>query len=184
MTKMTITEALAEIKLINSKLEKKRVRVLDNLVRYSHQPDPFAHEAGGSHGYLNAEVQSIAALEENIGKIRAAIMSANLLHTAEVMGKTKTIYEWLVWKRDVANNIKIFFLQVYVKSKERIEYMRKNPHTVGQPSAEVDPELSKVVPSLNYVEFSKKHEEVCDILSKLDGVLSLKNATIVVDVNL
>lgn len=183
MTKMTITEALAEIKLINSKLDKKRARVLENLIRYEHETDPFAHE-GGSSVYCNAEVQSIEALEENIAKIRSAIMSANLSNSAEVMGKTRTLYEWLVWKRDLVEKQKYFYLNVYTKSKERIEYLHKNPHTVGKPEAGVTPELAKIKPSLQHADFSKKHEEVCDVLSKLDGVLSLKNATIVIDVNL
>jgi hypothetical protein len=183
MTKMTITEALAEIKLITSKLEKKRARVWDNLIRIEQQEDPLKHE-GGSVAYLASEVQSIAALEENMIKIRGAIMSANLLHVAEVMGKTQTIYEWLVWKREIVTNIKAFYQVIYTKTKEKLEYARKTPQVIAKPDASVTPELAKIEPNLNYMEFSKKYEEVCDILSKLDGVLSLKNATIMIEVNL
>jgi hypothetical protein len=183
MTKMTITEALAEIKLINSKLEKKRARVLDNLIRVEQQEDPLKHE-GGSVAYLGSEVQSIEALEENIIKIRGAIMSANLLHVAEVMGKTKAIYEWLVWKREVVGMMQSFYQAIYTKTKERLEHAKKNPQVMAKPDSNVNPELAKLAPNLNYMEFSKKYEEVCDILSKLDGVLSLKNATIVIEVHL
>lgn len=183
MTKMTITEALAEIKLITSKLEKKRTRVLGNLMRCANQVDPLEHE-GGSVKYLESEMQSIAALEENLIKIRGAIMSANLLHVAEIMGKTKTIYEWLVWKREIVNPMKSFYQLIYTKTKESVDYADKNPHVLRKPEPGTMPELAKMEPNLNYMEFSKKHEEVSDILSKLDGVLSLKNATIVIEVYL
>jgi hypothetical protein len=183
MPKMTITEALAEIKLINSKLEKKRTRVLSHLVRRTDQDDPLKAE-GGSVNFIASEIQAIVALESNIIAIRAAIMSANLHHSAEVMGKTKTLFEWLVWKREVVENIKKFYDSIYKNAKFEVEKSRANPSVKMKPDQNTIPELVLVEPNLNYMEFSKKHEEVCDMLAKLDGILSLKNATIVVEIHL
>jgi hypothetical protein len=182
MTKMTITEALAEIKLIHSKLEKKRTRILENLIFIKNKADPLESE-GGTLNFMHSEVQSIAALEENICAYRAAIMSANLLHTAEILGKTKSIYEWLVWKREVVDKMKIFYQTIYMKTKEKVDHAKLTPYVINKLDVNTPPELADVVPSLNYMEFSKKHEHICDILSKLDGILSLKNATIVIEVN-
>src|SRR5271154_1619796 len=101
MEKMTITEALSEVKLIEKKVTKKRETVMQNLVRAEHIPDAFVNE-GGSNKVLTSEIQSIQDLSLRLEKIRASIARANLDHDITLNEKTKSIHEWLTWKRETA----------------------------------------------------------------------------------
>lgn len=179
MTKITITEALAEIKLINEKIAKRRYYVLDNLVRVRQLADPLASK-GGTSAVIASEVQSIADLETRLAKIRTAIMNANLVNTAEVGGQTLSIYEWLVWKREVAQNRRSFYEQIYNQTKRKLEEAQRQPQVYKGDNGQAS--LVEMEASLPYMDFATKHSDVADMLNKLDGVLSLKNATILIEV--
>lgn len=177
---MTITEALAEIKLLNDKIAKKRSFVLDNLVRIKQLPDALASQ-GGTQTVITSEVQAINDLETRLIKVRTAIMLANLVNTAECSGHTKSLYAWLVWKREVSTSKRNFFEQIYSHTKRKIDDLQKNPQVLQNETgvkALVEPETS-----LPYMEYANKYSEVSEMLNKLDGVLSLKNATVLVELD-
>ncbi len=177
---MTITEALAEIKLINDKIAKKRSFVLDNLVRIKQLPDALTSQ-GGTQAVLVADVQAISDLETRLVKIRSAIMKANLENTAEVNGQVLSIYDWLVWKREVAPSKRGFYEQVYNYTKRKLEELQKSPQILKNDQGQtqlVEPETG-----LPYMEYAEKYSAVNEMLNKLDGVLSLKNATVLVELD-
>jgi hypothetical protein len=177
---MTITEALAEVKLINEKIEKKRTFVLDNLTRIKQLADPLQSK-GGSMAALAAEMQSINDLEARLVEIRAAIMHANMMHTAECMGMHKTLYGWLVWKREIAGNKSFHYQSIYTNTKKKIDEAARAPSVYTK-----DDQTKEVViieANLPYMEYAAKYEDIKDMLNKLDGVLSLKNATVLVELN-
>lgn len=176
---MTITEALAEIKLINDKIQKKQAYVLDNLTRVRQQPDPLASK-GGTSIVIAAEVQSIGDLESRLTKIRAAIMQANLSNMAECRGTTMPIYEWLVWKREVAKSLSNFYQQIYNNTKRKVDEIQRAPQLFKNDGDK--PVLVELEVALPYMDYATKYSDVIETLNKLDGLLSLKNATITVDV--
>ncbi len=49
-------------------------------------------------------------------------------------------------------------------------------------SDEMAPTLVEIEPNLDYMSFANKAATVGEILDKLDGILSLKNATLLIDV--
>lgn len=175
---MTITEGLAEIKLINDKIAKKQTFVLDNLARYNHTPDPLAAK-GGSTVALSAEVQSIADLETRLMKIRVAIMLANLTNFAECNGQNLSLYEWLVWKREVAKQRSRLYEYIYSKTKEKMDRHNMQPQWLKNEDGQNA--LVELLPSLPYMEYATAFSEVNETLNKLDGVLSLKNATVLIE---
>lgn len=179
MTKMTITEALAEIKLINDKVNKKRGIVMDNLVRAKHIPDSLITK-GGTPAVIASEVQSIIDLEARLSKIRCAIMAANLANTAECNGITDTLYGWLVWKREVARNRASFYEQIYSQTKRKIDQAVTQVQVYKNDAG--TPLVVEWETALPYMEYATKHNDVTETLNKLDGILSLKNATIMIEV--
>src|SRR6266436_4435076 len=98
MAKITITEALAEIKTIAARAQKKRDGVAKYIVRDSRIRDPFQSE-GGSEKWIQQERQGLMDLAVRHIKIRTAIQNANLVNPMAVQGKTQSVSEWLTWRR-------------------------------------------------------------------------------------
>lgn len=101
MEKITITEALSEINLIKKKTIKKQEIVTQNLARAKHMPDPYVNE-GGSFEFNKRELQAIKDLNLRMTKIRGAISRANLENKITISGETRSINDWLTWKREIS----------------------------------------------------------------------------------
>src|SRR3990167_282936 len=106
MTQITITEALAELNTIGKRLEKKSQFQLDYLMRPEQVRDPLEKD-GGTVQIIFREWQAIRDLEERVIKIRREISLANHANVISIVTSnqsrtTRTIADWLVWKREVA----------------------------------------------------------------------------------
>lgn len=177
--KTTITEALADLKTIDKRIQKKREFVLAYLLRQEMQKDPLEKE-GGSVNAINAELQSIGDLFERKIVIRAAINKANTDTSIEIQGIKRTINDWLVWRREVAASHGQLLNEINGKIQStRQDAIRKGLAVVsGQPAANP----TDVLVNLNEQELAKEIEQREEILGVLDGQLSLKNATILIEV--
>ena len=100
---MKITEALAEIKTIAARTIKKREAIMRYFSRDSRFRDPLEAD-GGSKEFVKRERQAIKDLEERLVKIRSAIQAINLRTSLAVNGTTRTVSEWLNWRREISNN--------------------------------------------------------------------------------
>lgn len=177
-TTLTITEALAEIKTINRRLEKKRQFVLDHLFLQGSVKDPL-REDGGSPMVIKQVRQSIADLENRILKIRSAINAANQETGLTIGGVTRTISDWLVWRRDVANGHAQFLNSTRNHINSVRQQARQKELTVREGTAEALNEIAVHVNERELAEAIEQHEE---ILGALDGQLSLLNATVTITV--
>ncbi len=98
---ITITEALAEIKTIAKRVEKKRLFVQQNLGRQDGIRDP--HQAnGGSQALLAQERQAIGDLGTRVVQLRRGIAGANVANSISINGETRSIQDWLTWRREIA----------------------------------------------------------------------------------
>lgn len=179
MAQMTITEALAELKTIGKRMEKKREFVLNNLYRQDMVKDPLEKD-GGTFRVIAGERQAIADLEERTIRIRAAIAEANRDNSISIEGTTRTIADWLSWRRDVAAGQGEFIKNIVnacvaMRDKAMKSGLQVNPS--GETVRPVD-----IVLNVDERALSQEGERMVGILGALDGQLSLKNATIVVTV--
>ena len=172
---ITITEALAEIKTIGKRLDKKRQNVLLYLARQEGIKDPLEKE-GGSATFVAAERQSIADLGSRIVDLRRGIQKANEATSVTLGGKTRTIADWLIWRRDVAASEGSFLAQIRQQLNAVREQARKNGSGVVASSAEANTPADFVV-NVNEQDLASQIEAHEEILGQLDGQLSLKNAT-------
>lgn len=175
--KMTITEALAEIKLEQNKIRKKMMFVLDHLVRPKDRIDPLEKE-GGSPGVIEKEMQAIKDLQARVLKIRTAINAANTKTVLEVKDMSMTISEWLIWKRDILP----YMEDLYATMSNKINKQRGQ---LGMPSrlqAAQQVTGEDLISHVNEVELMEKIEELGEIKDRLDGLLSLKNAQVEITV--
>jgi hypothetical protein len=179
MEKMTIAEALSEVKLMEKKLEKKHLFVLANLSRFDHIKDTFEKD-GGATKALNSELQSINDLNKRLERIRASIAKANLDTNVTVGEDTRSLHEWITWKREIAPRHIKFIDAIHTSLKTRIDKETNNP-TAFKDEEKNQVKLAQLVTHLSYQDFIKQSEKLHDLLQTVDGKLSLKNATIVIE---
>src|SRR5947209_5771802 len=114
MPAITITEALAELKTLDKRIAKKREFVLGYLLRQEMFKDPLEKD-GGSVSAIKREMQSIHDLEERKILIRRAVQKANEHNTVTVARQTRSIADWLVWRREVAPVHQTFLANIRTK---------------------------------------------------------------------
>jgi len=171
---MTITEALAELKTLSKRVEKKRQFVRMHSARQNALRDPLAHD-GGSREVLEREMQGIHDLEERIVRIRLAILRVNLDTSLTVGGESRTVQGWLTWRRDVANGQNQFWSTL----SNEIQNVRKQAATKGWNVYEEEGDCGQMDVIVNVPEkrIHEKSEALATVLGELDGKLSLINAT-------
>lgn len=182
---MTITEALAEIKTIGKRLEKKRQAVLQNIGRDSRLLDPLE---GGSVEYVKRERQAIKDLEKRIITIRTAIQKSNLVTSAAVGETTQSVAEWLIYRREVSTGQQSFLTTINNSIRgirDKVQREGGRVTSVGMSATaivETGKPVAEVFIHLNEKEILDDQEALEKTLGDLDGKLSLLNATTVIDV--
>lgn len=175
---MTVTEALAEIKTLGKRLEKKREFVNAFLCRQDAIRDPLLKD-GGSATALAAERQSINDLETNLVNLRRGIQLANEREMVTLNGNTRSIADWLVWRREVAPGQKSFLGSMRQKIDGVREQARRNGMNLVQ-SGVTPAQPTDVIVNIDERSLANEIETLEQTLGTLDGVLSLKNATIMI----
>ena len=182
MAKLTITEALAEIKTIDARCMKKMEFIFTYIGRQDKLKDPLEKD-GGSVLALGAASQAIDDLMTRRVAIRTAIQKSNLATSLTVQGKQFTVAEWLTWRREIAP-ARQNFLDGMVKRLNMIRAEAQSKKVgVVQATAQVgtiDP--NDVIINIDEMWLAKAREELETILGSLDGLLSLNNATTFIDV--
>lgn len=177
---MTITEALAELKTLAKRLEKKRQGIAPYLFRQEGLKDPIKDE-GGSVGFVTRERQAIGDLERRVVNIRTAIQLVNLTTPMTVLVMTQTIQEWLNWRKEVAP-IRQQFLAGLMQSVLQARKMAQQKGFNVKPADTEKPEPMDILVNLDEQELMRDIETLETILGTLDGQLSLKNATVMITV--
>lgn len=176
---MTITEALSEVNLISKKIDSKKPVILMNAIRNEHLPDPYEKE-GGSSEMVKREWQSLSDLSRRLEKVRAAISQANLANTIRIDETEKTIHDWLVWKRETQKWSQEFISQVLNQVKQNQGQFERAPQVFKDQDGTV--KLLKLTVNVDIPEWQRRLENNVELTEKLDGQLSLKNATITVTI--
>lgn len=176
MKQTTITEALAELKVIDKRIATKRGAITQYVVRQEMVKDPLEKD-GGSVTYIERERQSIRDLEDQKVAIRRAIRAANVATEVTVIGVTRSISDWLVWRRDVSPNALGFIKSISDNLNRLRQDQLKKGVKVTTPDQATSEDLLVNINEQKLAEEIEQHEAT---LGTLDGLLSLKNATITV----
>lgn len=175
---LTITEALAEIKTIDARIGKKSEFIKGHLVRQDGLRDPLLKD-GGQSVVIAQERQSVADLAERKMALRRAIQQANDATSVTIGDVTRTISDWLVWRRDVLPGQKKLLADIAgVIQTARNEAARKGFAVVTTGDLAKAP--TDIIVNADEKELSVQIEKLETIAGGLDGQLSLKNATTMV----
>lgn len=178
MAKITITEALAEIPTIQKRVAKKQDFIVSYLYRQSAVRDPH-EKAGGSAILIEQEMQSIGDLQNRLVAIRAAIQKANQENTITIKETTKTIGDWLTWRREISEDERRFLGLLSRKLQElRQDAIRKGVSVTDKDAGFT----ADFIVSIDEKRLAEDSENLEEILGYLDGQLSLKNATVLIEV--
>lgn len=175
---ITITEALADIKTVSKRIEKKREFILNYLARPDGIKDPLEKE-GGSHEAIMREAQAVGDLESRIIALRRGIGLANDKTTVEVGGVSRSVTDWLTWRRDVAPKHKEFLARVSATVKQIRDTAKKQGFQTLTPGATAT-QPNDVVVNISEASLASDIERIETILGELDGRLSLHNATVMI----
>lgn len=176
---MTITEALAEIKTIGKRIAKKRESISGYIARQDNLKDPLGNE-GGSVEFIQRERQAIHDLEERVVQLRAKIAAANARTVIAVNGDSRSVADWLTYRREVAPGQQQFLNGL----RNGLDNLRKQVAAkgLGIVNATATVNTAEVKPTDVWVNISEKAlaeeiEHLETVLGGLDGQLSLTNAT-------
>ena len=174
---ITITEALAEIKTIAARLAKKRDTINGYIARIEGVRDPL-EKSGGSAKVIREERQAIADLESRLIALRLGISRANDATVVTILGQSRSISEWLTWRRDVAPGQRQFLAGLMANLKHIRDQAKSKGASVVSASVGVgEAQPTDIVVNIEERELGQEIELLEDIFGQLDGQLSLKNAT-------
>lgn len=179
MTKTTITEALAELKTLGKRIDTKRATIQGFLTRREGLKDPLTKD-GGSVEVIQREWQALTDLTIRQVAIRTAIQRCNQAVPITIEGVTKTIAEWLTWRKEVAPGEQYFLTKVRQTILTERLNVTKQGASVVEAGKEAKP--TDLIINVDEGELAKQHEKLEIILGTLDGKLSLLNATTVFEV--
>lgn len=179
MTTATIHEALAELKVIEKRRAAKWGELANHLVRDSRLIDPLLKQApdgGGQPEFVRATLQSIRDLDARFIRIRHAIQMSNedMRNAISIGARTRTIAEWLIWKREIAPKEK----ELYSNMRNGIANTRAN--MARQAGAQAGTPPPDLVVNYSEAQLLKDAEDFEMTWGALDGQLSLRNATVTI----
>ena len=176
---MTITEALAELKTVDKRIAKKREFVLTYLLRVEMIRDPLEKE-GGSVAAVKREQQAIGDLEERKVLIRRRINDANAATALRVGVVTRPLADWLIWRRDVAPGVKAGLDALAARiNSARAEAQKRGASVSAAGEAK---RQDDIIVNVSESDLAAQREALEETLGVLDGQLSLKNATVTIEV--
>lgn len=178
---MTITEALAEIKTIQKRIKSKREFIDQYMLRSDQMKDPLDKD-GGSRSSVASAFQAIDDLEIRLVTLRQSISKANDETIVTIEGVERSIAEWLVWRREVAPNRDQFYYQLALKIASVRDQLRRQPTSNWNKPVPEEQKAPDVVVNIDEKSLAEERELIKNILGQLDGQLSLKNATIQIEI--
>lgn len=178
---ITITEALAEIKTVGKRIEKKREFITGFLARQDGVRDPLEKD-GGSAAVIASERQAVGDLENRIVALRRGIQRANDETSVTIGGETRSISEWLTWRRDVAPGRRNWLNQVRGGLNGlREKAKREGNAVISAVATTADTKPTDVIVNIDERALAEEIEKLEETLGVLDGQLSLKNATVTIE---
>lgn len=177
---MTITEALAEVKLIDKKVTKHHENERAYLFRQAIVRDPLEKD-GGSAAYVASQAQASGDLLLRLITVRRSIQDANAKNMLTVEGISRTVADWLVWRREVLPRLKTRIAAISTAlTNLRNDVKKKGGSVSATPAGD---EQYDVIVNFNETALLNEALKLAEIEERLDGKLSLFNAVTLVNLD-
>lgn len=175
----TVTEALAEIATIDKRLPKKAQEMLPYVARPEQVRDPF-QKSGGSDKYIAEQRQSFRDLLLRKINLRRAVAAANAETQITVGHNTMSVADWLVWKRECYTS-QMSMLRGLLQQVQAARQQAQQ-HGVALLKVGDQGKPNDIIVCVDEKVLIEEIEELEETYGTLDGLLSLKNATTLIEV--
>jgi hypothetical protein len=177
---LTITQGLREVKTLHERIAKKRQFINEHLVRQADRRDPLEND-GGQAVVIAREIQAIADMEIRVLKLRRQIAIANLQTQVTVGDETMSISDWIIWKREIAPREREHLHSMAQRLNSAMVEARRGGLAVV---AHGEPTLTNldVIFNFSVSALQEAADKLTRDLGELDGLLSMANATTLIDV--
>ena len=173
----TITEGLAELKTLRKRIDKKRESIGQYIARAEAVRDPLEKQ-GGSEAHIRNESQAVEQLEANYVELRRRIAAANDSTVVTVLGVARPISDWLIWRREIAPARQAWLISLRSGIQQlRTKTQQRGGAMISATATTADTKPDDIVVNIDEAALDRETEQLGEILSTLDGQLSLKNAT-------
>jgi hypothetical protein len=172
---MTITEALAEIKTINARVVKRLEAIGPYVLRDSRIRDPLEKD-GGSASFIASELQAARDLTTRAIALRTSIQKANLAQSLSVNGESRTVAEWLTWRREHSATQKSFTDNMLRSIGNARDKFRKEGGVTALQNKPSGVQEGELVVNVDEKWLLGESDRLEKVLGDLDGQLSLFNA--------
>jgi hypothetical protein len=180
MSNLTITQGLREIKTLHDRISKKRQFVNEHLVRQADRRDPLEND-GGQAAVIAREIQAVGDMELRVLTLRRAIAVANLQTPVTVGDRTMAISDWIIWKREIAPRER----EHQQAMAQQFNAAMLNARRAGVPVVQRgEPPATNldVIFNFSVAALQEASDKLTRDLGELDGLLSMANATTLIDV--
>lgn len=170
---LTITEALAQLKIIKDRVNKAWASIGPYATHPVNMVDPL-QKSGGSPAFIQAQRQSIKDMVNHAIKLRCAIAASNANTQLTIGNISMSVAEWIVWRREwseiVKSNVSTLLATV---QKKRLSQVVNATTGAAEPTVIVNVDEAALLAESN---------GLIETLGVLDGKLSLLNATTTITV--
>jgi hypothetical protein len=168
---MTITEALVELGLIKKKIAHRQSFIEQYAYRLKNLVDPLADQ-GGSRAAVAEAFQSIHDLADRTIELRSAIAEANRVTIIAIGSVSRSIQDWLTWRRDVYP-----LLSGLLSSVQQVVRTEHRTRQLGQRIMSKEEVANDLIVNLDEKTLAEDGINVLEAFERLDGLLQVKNAT-------
>jgi len=154
----TIQEGLEDTETFLRELDERRKFILDHVVHEAYQQDPL-EDRGGSKSAIREALEAIDRLSEMILVTRVAINKARANTDVTVSKTTKTVEEWLIWRKELSIGALSF-----------VEYLAEKVRNAREWGDDF-------LVNLDEEELAQMEKDLLETLGELDGKLSVIYAT-------
>ena len=165
MDKMKLIEAMKELKLIVAKISRNREETIKYSSGLSNEKPVFETEKAQSE-YVARLIQSTEDLVKRYLDLKSAIEYTNLKTKVTIHGETRSISEWLVYKRNLAG----IRHHAYQAANDSVALGRKSKDAAALKDVQIVRYYDEAV-------MNAKLRNLIEILGSLDGTLEVINAT-------
>ncbi|MGL4557996.1 MAG: hypothetical protein ACRCV5_10865, partial [Afipia sp.] len=142
--------------------------------------DPYEKD-GGSEVMMKKEMQSLKDLRLRLIAIRSAIAVANTTIKLKIGEDERSIFDWLTWRREIYPTQIKYFRDLLEQLSRYQKQEHERPTVTNIPGSE-KPVLVEYVYSIDRKTLQDHIDAIEEQHGKLDGLLSLKNATTEIEV--
>jgi hypothetical protein len=190
--KMTIARGLTRLKTIKAQLSSVGTDVGNLAAINNKKRSPMGEQKAAIDKNHNQALEAVNSLYQKFNdltkeftKIKLAIDKANLTTVIVIGGKSMTIQEALIYRRDIQDYVRALnnqYARAVTAAKNDVESYNRNLNTEGMDEATLNKVMADVLYLVPPARINEVNEFLVEFMTELDGTLNEVNALTEIEV--